>query len=168
MYCHTDVVDLVQEGLLLDLLKVVAHHGGRLATPVRSMQRHVEESEPRPVSYNGSQPQAILLTAVSSKPGDGDQKSSSSNEQKVYQGKQSLKESSQSTPSVETATSTVSTDTKDQGDSLSKWKAMKKMEATVSRSSDSVPAVEKPVVKAPDDVKEPDNRRLESKSQRDV
>lgn len=163
----------MQEGLLLDLLKVVAHHGGRLATPVRSMQRHVEETEPRPVSYNGSQPRPILLTAVSSKPGDGDQKSSSSNpvsEQKVYQRKQSFKES---TPSVETqtVTVTVSTDTKDQGDSLSKWKAMKKMEATASRASDGVPASsasEKPLVKVPDDVKELDNRRLESKSQRDA
>jgi len=129
------------------------------------MQRHVEESETRPVSYKGSQPGAILLTAVSSKSGGGDQKSSSNSEQKVYQRKQSFKES---TPSVETVAVAVSGDTIDQGDSLSNLKAVKKMEASASRSSDSLPAVEKPLVEAPDDVKEPDNRRLESTSQRGV
>ena len=46
IYSYINNIGFVQEGVLLDLLKVVSVHGGRLATPVRSMQRHVEETAP--------------------------------------------------------------------------------------------------------------------------
>lgn len=164
---------------------MVSVHGGRLATPIRSMQRHVEETEPRPVRYDGSQVRPILVNALPSKTGDDDEKPSS--EQKSYQKKQSFKESTQGHVETQSVTVTVATDTNDPSDSLSKWKAMKNMSTQVSasvssslkarvegvdspaasRSSDGAPgssALEKPLVNAPDDVKEPDNRRLESKS----
>ncbi|KAG0575530.1 hypothetical protein KC19_5G010400 [Ceratodon purpureus] len=181
----------VKEGVLLDLLRVVSVHGGRLATPIRSMQRHVEETEPRPVRYDGSQGRPILVNALSSKAGEDDQKPTS--EQKSHQKKQPFKESTQGQVETQTVTVTVATDTKDPSDSLSKWKAMKNMSSTQvsasvsssskarvedvdslapSRSSDSAPGssvLDKPqLVKESDDVKEPDNRRLESKSERDV
>ena len=38
---------LLQEIILLDLLKVISHHGARLATPIRSVQRVLDESESR-------------------------------------------------------------------------------------------------------------------------
>ncbi|KAG0627761.1 hypothetical protein M758_2G226300 [Ceratodon purpureus] len=37
----------VKEIILLDLLKVISHHGARLATPIRSVQRVLDESESR-------------------------------------------------------------------------------------------------------------------------
>ena len=124
----------------MDLLKVVAHHGGRLATPMRSVQRFVRESEARPVNYNGSQARPIFLNAGSTVDGDDDSKVTSNNpiiEQKPYLRNKSFKESTQS---VETETVTVATDTKDQSDPLSKWKALKSMspsEVSISVSSSS-------------------------------
>lgn len=38
---------LLQEIILLDLLKVISHHGARLATPIRSVQRVLDEGESR-------------------------------------------------------------------------------------------------------------------------
>lgn len=38
---------LVQEMILLDLLKVISNHNARLATPIRSVQRVLDESESR-------------------------------------------------------------------------------------------------------------------------
>lgn len=37
----------LQEVILLDLLKVISHHGARLATPIRSVQRVLDENESR-------------------------------------------------------------------------------------------------------------------------
>jgi len=37
----------VKEIILLDLLKVISHHNARLATPIRSVQRVLDENEPR-------------------------------------------------------------------------------------------------------------------------
>lgn len=140
------------------------------------MQRHVEETETRPVSYDGSEVRPILVNALPSKTGNDDKKPSP--EQK----KHSFKESTQSHVETQTVTVTAATDTKDPSNSLSKWKAMKNMSSSqvstsvsssskarvdASRSSDDAQessALEKPLVKALDDVKEPDNRRLESKS----
>jgi hypothetical protein len=183
--CHINVIGCVQEGVLLDLLRVVSVHGGRLATPIRSMQRHVEETEPHPVRYDGSQGRPILVNALPSKTGDDDQKPTS--EQKPHQKKQSFQESTQARTETPTVTVTITTDAKDSSDSLSKWKAMKnisssqvstsvpsssksRVDGVDSRSSDGAPgtsASEKPSVKVPDEVKEPDNRRLESKSHKD-
>lgn len=171
----------------MDLLKVIAHHGGRLATPVQSVQRFVGESEARPVSYNGSQARPMLLNAGSTVDGDGDLNVTSNNpvfEQKPHLRNKSFQES---TRSVETQTVTVATDTKDQTDPLSKWKARKSMsfkevstsvssssksrlesgEAMASRSRDGAPAsstLEKPLVQAPDDEKDPDIRSYKSSS----
>ena len=134
--------------MLLDLLRVVSVHGGRLATPIRSMQRHVEEADPRPVRYDASdQGQPILVNAVASRPGNNEDHKPGSRKQ---QGQ------------VETQSVTVIDDTKDGSDSLSKWKAIKNISTQVSTSK---AAVDSPSdVKEPHDVKEADNRRLESKS----
>jgi hypothetical protein len=42
---------LLQEIILLDLLKVISHHGARLATPIRSVQRVLDESESRSAPF---------------------------------------------------------------------------------------------------------------------
>lgn len=34
-----------QEAILLDLLRVIAHHGARLATPIRTVQRMSSDSD---------------------------------------------------------------------------------------------------------------------------
>lgn len=166
----------------MDLLKVVSHHGGRLATPVRSVQRFVGEGDTRPVSYNGSQARPILLNAGSTIDGDDDSKVTSNSpifDQKSYLRNKPFKESTQS---VETHTVTVVTDTKDLSDPLSKWEARKSMsssevstsvspssksrldsvEAMPLRSRDGVPAnstSDKPLINASDDENELDIRR---------
>ncbi|KAG0606299.1 hypothetical protein M758_9G130100 [Ceratodon purpureus] len=177
----------VKEVVLMDLLKVVAHHGGRLATPLRSVQRFVGESEARPVSYNGSQARPVVLNTGSTVDGEDESRVASNNpifEQKPYLRNKSFKES---TVTVETQTVTVATDTKDGSDPLSKWKARRSMsfkevstsvssssksrlesvEAMALRARDGVSAgssLEKPLVKAPDDEKEPGIRSFKSSS----
>lgn len=42
---------LVQEMILLDLLKVISNHNARLATPIRSVQRVLDESESRSAPF---------------------------------------------------------------------------------------------------------------------
>ncbi|XP_024360334.1 mechanosensitive ion channel protein 2, chloroplastic isoform X2 [Physcomitrium patens] len=144
----------VKEVILLDLLKVVAHHGGRLATPLRSMQRTVDDSESRPVSSDGSQARPILLNTVLTKSGDADQKVTSNNpmfDQKSYVRKQSFKESAQTVEAQ--AVVSVASDTKDQSDPLSKWKARKSISRHVSFNK-GVPAtstLQNPPAKSPDD-----------------
>jgi len=57
----------LQEIILLDLLKVISHHGARLATPIRSVQRVLDESESRSSPFrdmrnaNHSQRRPLLL-----------------------------------------------------------------------------------------------------------
>ncbi len=41
----------LQEIILLDLLKVISHHNARLATPIRSVQRVLDENEPRAAPF---------------------------------------------------------------------------------------------------------------------
>lgn len=153
-FCQINVVGFVQEVILLDLLKVVAHHGGRLATPLRSMQRTVDDSESRPVSSDGSQARPILLNTVLTKSGDADQKVTSNNpmfDQKSYVRKQSFKESAQTVEAQ--AVVSVASDTKDQSDPLSKWKARKSISRHVSFNK-GVPAtstLQNPPAKSPDD-----------------
>lgn len=59
--------DVLQEVILLDLLKVIGHHGARLATPIRSVQRVLDEAESRSSPYrdmrnsNQSQRRPFLL-----------------------------------------------------------------------------------------------------------
>lgn len=75
----------VKEVIILDLLKVIGHHSARLATPIRSVQRVIDESEARSSPFrdmrntNQNQRRPFLLVnpqAASSDDDEGDSDSS--------------------------------------------------------------------------------------------
>ena len=74
--------------ILLDLMKVISHHHARLATPIRSMQRVLDDIEPRAAPFRDtnrsaeSQGKPYLLieaTAVANAYRDADQITNSKN-----------------------------------------------------------------------------------------
>lgn len=103
----------------MDLLKVVADHNARLATPIRSMYRATDSSETRNVSYNRTR----LLNSGSLVNADDESETISSTPKLERKSSLKSKTAKESPQSVDTVT--VPVDSKDQIDALSKWKAIK-------------------------------------------